>query len=356
MKAWYKETLDSPLLCVERPDPELRPGSVIVDVKAVHVPGYLTAMVDSTEVPLPVPLVLGAGGVGTVRHVAADVYNLAVGDVVALDSLVESHDADHPEDVMMGLGEVGGRGTETDAVRAMRDQWRDGTMAEQCVLPAQSVTRLPGAEDFGDFGRLAFLTWLGIAGEGVLQSGQRPGDIVTILGATGQMGGAAVLVALARGASRVIAVGRDACVLERLAMLDDRVATVPLTGDVPTDAKAMSAFGAPHVVIDAIGNAPDADAFLAGFETLRDEGTIVMMGGTRCDVPLPYGEVLRRRLTIKGSRMYRSETVLAIWRMIQSGLIDLRQVGLQEVGIDDPVAAIDAATKTTGLSFVALVP
>lgn len=356
MKAWYKETLDSPLLCVERPDPELRPGSVIVDVKAVHVPAYLTAMVDSTEVPLPVPLVLGAGGVGTVRHVSADVYNLAVGDVVALDSLVESRDSDHPEDVMMGLGEVGGRGTETNAVSAMRDQWRDGTMAEQCVLPAQSVTRLPGAEGFGDFGRLAFLTWLGIAGEGILQSGQRPGDIVTILGATGQMGGAAVLVALARGASRVIAVGRDKDALKHLAMIDDRVATVPLTGDVPTDAKAMSAFGAPHVVIDAIGNAPDADAFLAGFAALRDEGTIVMMGGTRCDVPLPYGEVLRRRLTIKGSRMYRSETVLAIWRMIQSGLIDLRQVGLQKVGIDDPVAAIDAATKTTGLNFVALVP
>ena len=357
MKAWYKETLDTPLRCVELPDPELQPGTVIVDVRAVHVPAYLMAMVDSTDIPLFVPLVLGAGGVGVVRKKADDVFNVSVGDVVALDSLVESGDIDHPEDVLMGLGEVGGRGEETEVVDAMRTQWRNGTMAQQVLFPKEAVTRLPEAEQYDDPGRLAFLTWLGIAGEGIVQSGQQPGDVVAILGATGQMGGAAVLVALARGASRVIALGRNEVALEKLATLDSRVVSVRLTGDVKTDAAAMSAVaGGPHVVIDTMGDADNANAILAALEALRDSGTLVLMGGVRRDVPIPYGEILRRRLTIRGSRMYRSSTVLAIWRMVEAGLIDLGKVGIVEVGIEDPKSTIERATKTTGLNFVALKP
>ncbi|WP_252107164.1 MULTISPECIES: zinc-binding dehydrogenase [unclassified Halomonas] len=357
MKAWYKETLQTPLACVERPDPECRPGAVVVDVRAVHVPAYLMAMVDSTDIPLPVPLVLGAGGVGVVREKADDVFNVEVGDVVALDSLVESGDIDHPEDVLMGLGEIGGRGEDTEVVDAMRTRWRNGTMAQKALLPKEAVTRLPGAEHFDDPGRLAFLTWLGIAGEGVVQSGQQPGDVVAILGATGQMGGAAVLVALAKGASRVIALGRNQAALEKLATLDARVVPVRLTGDIDQDAAAITAVaGAPHVVIDTMGDAYSANPLLAGFAALRDSGTLVLMGGVRQDIPFPYGEVLRRRLTIRGSRIYRSETVLSIWRLIEAGLIDLDKVGMVEVGIDDPKAAIETATKTTGLNFVSLRP
>lgn len=356
MKAWYKESLDSPLRCDERPDPVLRPGSVVVDVMAVHVPAYLTAMVDSTEIPLPVPLILGAGGIGMVSEVADDVYSLSRGDLVALDSLVESGDHDFPEDVLMGLGEIGGRGIATEAVEAMRDQWRDGTMAQKVVMPAAAVTRLPGDVKHGEAPRLAFLTWLGIAGEGVIQSGQRPGDVVAILGATGQMGGAAVLVALARGASRVIAVGRNEAALQRLANLDARVSVVRLSGDIAEDTRAIIAIAPPHVVIDAAGNVENANAFLAGLGSLRDEGTIIMMGGTRCDVPIPYGDVLRRRLTIKGSRMYRSQTMAEIWRLLEAGLVDLGKVEVKTVGIDDPKAAIDLAARSSGLSIISLVP
>ena len=356
MKAWYKKSLADPLRCEERPDPVLRPGSVIVDVLTVHVPAYLTAMVDSTEIPLPVPLILGAGGVGLVTEVADDVYSLSCGDLVALDSLVESGDHVFPEDVLMGLGEIGGRAIETETVKTMRDQWRDGTMAQKVVMPASAVTRLPGDTPNDDVARLAFLTWLGIAGEGVIQSGQRPGDVVAILGATGQMGGAAVLVALAHGASRVIAVGRNDEALKRLEELDDRVSIVRLSGDIGEDTKAITAIEKPHIVIDAAGDVGNADVFLAAFGALRDEGTIIMMGGTRCDVPVSYSEVVRRRLNIKGSRMYRSQTMAEIWRLVQSGLIDLARVDVQTVGIDDPKTAIDLAARSSGLSIVALLP
>ncbi|MBU4612460.1 zinc-binding dehydrogenase [Achromobacter sp. GG226] len=360
MKAWYKETLDSPLACVELPDPTLRPGSIVVDVLAVHVPAYLAAMVDSTEIPLPVPLVIGAGGVGKVSEVAGDVHSVKCGDLVSLDCLLENGNADSPEDVLMGLGEIGGKGAETETVKAIRDGWRDGTMAQRVVIPATAVTRLPKGERYADssepVAKLGFLTWLAIAAEGVVQSDQRPGDVVAVLGATGQMGGAAVLVALARGASRVIAAGRNEPALQRLADLDERVSIVVLSGNVEENTKRISSIASPHVVIDAVGGSDNPDVILAGFGAMRDSGTMVLMSGTRCDVPLPYGEVLRRRLTIKGSRMYKSQTMAEVWRMVSSGLINLANVDVHVVGIDDPRAAIAAAAQLTGLSFVSLTP
>ncbi|WP_410219400.1 hypothetical protein [Paracoccus sp. (in: a-proteobacteria)] len=73
-------------------------------------------------------------------------------------ALVESGDADNPEDVLMGLSEIGGRGLISEAVKAMRERLRDGTMAQQGVLLRSTVTRLPGAAHYQNLGRLALLT------------------------------------------------------------------------------------------------------------------------------------------------------------------------------------------------------
>ncbi len=80
------------------------------------------------------------------------------------------------------------------------------------------------------------------------------------------------------------------------------------------------------------------------------------MGGVRLDVPIPYGEVLRWRLTIRGSRMYRTETVLSVWRMIECGLIDLSKVEMHEAGTEDPAGAVSTAARSSGVSFVSLIP
>jgi alcohol dehydrogenase len=61
-------------------------------------------------------------------------------------------------------------------------------------------------------------------------------------------------VALARGASRVVAAGRNETALKRLAGVDPRVAPVALSGDRDRDSAAIIASGGePAVVIDALG-------------------------------------------------------------------------------------------------------
>lgn len=89
------------------------------------------------------------------------------------------------------------------------------------------------------------------------------GQIVVVNGATGILGSSAVILALAFGASRVIAVGRDVATLESLRALDPkRVFPVALSSSIEEDEKKIAALAAEadypknegaHVFIDLVG-------------------------------------------------------------------------------------------------------
>lgn len=358
MRAWKLDSTDDPLRLAEVPDPAPRPGGAVVEVLAVHVPAYTGAVASGPRGFVPTPLVLGVGGVGRVEAVADDVVGLAPGDVVVNTSLLSSGDAAEPEEILVGWTGIGGRGRRTGAVESMQARWRDGTFAERALLPAQVLLRLPGADAAGIAPeRLAFLPWLAIAGEALEVAGQDAGDVVVIPGATGQLGAAAVLVALARGAARVVAVGRNTDALARLRAIDPRVVTVALTGDREPDAAAVTAAGGvADVVVDVLGSTPTADATMAGYDVLRDGGSWVLVGGVRQDLPIPYGDFMHRRLTLRGSWMSRPATVLALWRMIVAGVLRLDALEAVVVGLDDPSSALALAAATSGPAYVVLVP
>lgn len=367
MRAWILESVGQPLQAAEVAEPSLRGGGVVIEVVAAHIPAYTGVLLTGVRGAVPTPLVLGSGGIGRVLAVADDVFNVAPGDVVANLSLLGSGDPTDPQEVIVGWTGVGGTGTRTATTTRMQDVWRDGVFAERALCPKENLLRLPGAQSYEHLEKLAFLPWLAIAGEGWVRGEQGPGQVVAVLGATGQLGAAAVLVALARGASRVVAVGRNTDALDRLAALDPRVVPVPLTGDRSHDAAAIaragdagaitrSGRGGVDVVLDALGAAPSPDPTLAGYDALRPGGTLVLVGGVREDLAVPYGDLMRRRLTLRGSWMARPATVLALWRMIAAGTLDLAALEMRTVGLDDPAGALDLAAATTGLGSVALVP
>lgn len=356
MRAWELDETDADLRLVEVPDPRLRPGAALVDVLAVHVPAYTSVLTTGLRGTLATPLVLGTGGVCRVSAVADDVFGLHRGDVVINAGLLRSVDVADPEELILSWTGVGGRGERTADVARMQQLWRDGTFAERAVLPAQVLVRLPGAQDHPHPERLSVLPWLSIAAEALVRGEQQPGDVVAVLGATGQLGGAAVLLALARGASQVVAVGRNRDALDRLAALDPRVAAVALTGDRARDAGAIREAGEPHLVLDTLGATDSPGPTLTGYDSLRPGGTLVLLGGVRHDLPLPYGHLMRRRQSVRGSWMARPETALAVWRLVRSGTIDLDQVTVRTVGLNDPGAALELAARTSGLDFITLTP
>ncbi|MGN6428565.1 MAG: zinc-binding dehydrogenase [Leifsonia sp.] len=358
MKAWTLDSLGSPLTVSDVADPQLREGSAVVRMLSAQIPAYTRALTTGDRGGLALPTVLGIGGICRVEAVADDVHSVRPGEIAAITGFLASGRIAEPEEVLLGWTGIGGRGRETATTSCMRRVWRTGTFAEQAILPGSTLVALPGAEKYPDVARLAFLPWLAVAASALERSGASAGDRIAIIGASGQLGGAATLLALARGAGVVAAVGRNTASLDRLAALDRRVRAVRSVGDRRNDAAAITDAlgGDADVVIDALGPTPTPDLTMAGFDVARVDGTIVLLGGVRQDLPIPYGELMRRRLTLAGSWMASNQTVYRVWRQIESGVVDLGPLDVSHVGLDDVEGALTAAEATTGLGFVALVP
>ncbi|WP_410569013.1 zinc-binding dehydrogenase [Amycolatopsis sp. cmx-4-61] len=332
------------------PEPVLQGGGVLVEVLAAHLPAYTKAVVRGNRGALPVPLTLGPSCLGRVLDVAPDVFHVAPGDIVADTALLDAGEGDEVLVGWVGLGGSGAGSERTDRLRAL---WRNGVFAEKALCAKETLVKLPDAEAYPDLARLAFLPWLCIAASGVHAAGPVAGRDVAVIGATGQLGGAAVLTALAEGAATVTAVGRNEKALARLAALGPRVRTHRLTGDRAADAAGI---GPVDVAVDTLGAAPSAAATMAAYDSLRVRGTLVLVGGVRQDLPVPYGDLMHRRLTLRGSWMSDERTVTTVWNLVRSGVLDLSAVELLTTGLDDPAAALDLAERTTGLGFVALTP
>jgi len=102
--------------------------------------------------------------------------------------------------------------------------------------------------------------------------------------------------------SVVVAVGRDAASLDRLEALDSRARAVRSVGDRADDAAAIGAAlgGEADAVIDALGPTPIPDLTMAGFDVVDTDGTMVLLGGVRQSLPIPYDQLMRRRITLRG--------------------------------------------------------
>ncbi|GAA4836714.1 zinc-binding dehydrogenase [Actinomycetospora corticicola] len=345
--------LDEPgaaLRLADVPEPDLRPDGVLLEVLAVHVPAYTDVVTQAgPRGGVPTPLVMGVGGIGRVLAVGEDVFGFGVGDVVAHVGLLGSDDVVAPEEFLTGWTGIGGRGERTPTIAAMQDRWRDGTFAERTLARASALIRLPGATGAP---HEALLGWFAIAAEALDRADLRAGHEVAVLGATGQLGTAGAHLALAAGASRVVAVGRNVDLLERLVGVDPRVQAVPLVDRAGTTA----AIGEVDVVLDALGPVPSAEPTLAGLDAVRPGGAMVLVGGVREDLVIPYGLLMRRRLRLIGSWMSRRETLLRVWRQAAAGVLDLASLPVSTVGLDDPTGALDLAARAGGAGFVVLVP
>ena len=134
---------------------------------------------------------------------------------------------------------------------------RDGTLAQRVAVPAGASFELP---DGVDAGIAAACGIAGVAGWTPVTrvADVREGDRVLVLGATGTVGLIALQAAKARGASRVVAAGRNRARLERARELGaDEV--VELAGD-DLAARFTEACGndGPTVVIDPLWGGPAA--------------------------------------------------------------------------------------------------
>jgi len=355
MRGVWLEEVGTPWLVADLPDQEVMAGGVLIDVVAVRVPSYTRqVLTGALGYDLPTPLVPGPTCIGRVRELADDVFGVQVGDVVLCNSLYSSDDVvSSPDEILIGWT---GNGSARSA--RMQQRWRHGSFAERACYPSTCITPLPGAELWPRPELLPFLASLAIADGGLRRGRLYGGQTVIVNGATGNLGGAAVMAALARGAARVVATGRRPEGLAALEQLDPRVSAVTLSGDRNRDRDTIiaSTGGGADLLLDVIAHTPTPDPTLACIDALRLRGTAVLVGGVRHDLALPYQRIQRQQLTVTGSFMFDSTTALQVWRLVQSGALPLDSLTVHAFELDRFDDAIERAATLTGLEYAVLLP
>jgi alcohol dehydrogenase len=352
MKAWQIDRLGGQLRLNDLEVPEARPGSVLVRVEAQSLMSYLKDYVEGKLRAYRTPngdFVPGGNAIGVIEAVGDDVWHLKTGQRVVLSShFVARENVPEPAQILIGVTSPGGIADE------IQQAWRNGTLAEYALFPAANVTPLEGFEDF-DLTQLAVITRCIVPFGGLVRGRLKAGETVIVNGATGAYGSAAVLVALAMGAARVVAAGRNQEVLESLAKAaGPRVALVELAGDIEKDAASLrlACDGGAHLAFDMVGGAKDPNSTLAALGSLYRYGRLVLMGSTVVPVPINYMLVMFNSLEIIGNFMYPHDSYLPVLALLRSGQLDISAIIPKVFWLADLPKAMEYAAKARSLECV----
>ncbi|KAA1005365.1 zinc-binding dehydrogenase [Paraburkholderia panacisoli] len=326
MKAWQLERPGGALTLEDIAIPEPRTGSVVVRMEASSLMSYMKDYVDGK---LPIyhapegPFIPGGNGVGVIHAVGSEVWHLKPGQRVVISShFVAQENVANPAQILIGVTAAG-----AVAERVQAD-WRDGTLTEYALLPAASVTPVDDGLDI-DPAHLAVSTRYVVPFGGLLRGRLAAGETVIVSGATGAYGTAAVLLAVAMGAARVIAVGRNAAALDALANAGrGRVTPVVVTGDSAADVERIraAAHGGADMAFDMVGGARDPNMTLAALRSLASGGRLVLMGSMAVPLPLPYTEVMMNSWEILGQFMYPRTAYRRLLALIGAGELDMNEI------------------------------
>ena len=353
MKAWKLDRLGGKLGLVDAPIPAVRPGTVLIRVETQSLMSYLKPYVEGAlgAYRAPEDFTPGGNAIGIIEAVGTDVWHLKTGQrVVASSHLVARENVQEPGQILIGVTSPGGVGD------ALQRSWKDGTLAEYALFPAQAVTPIEGLDEY-DLPQLTAITRCVVPYGGLVRGRLAAGETVIVNGATGAYGAAAVLVAVAMGASRVVAAGRNREMLDQLTKASgSRVSSVVLSGDVEKDTAALrsAAGGGAHLALDMVGNAKDPNSTLAALGAIYRGGRIVLMGSSAAPVPINYLQVMFNNLEIIGNFMHASNAYLSLLALVRSGQIDLRPIRPNVFALSDLEPAMEAARTAGSLEQVVM--
>jgi alcohol dehydrogenase len=349
---------DRPQLTVEDvADPVLEPGCAIIEVEAAFVTATIANYLANPGARMlpPFPFVPGMDTVGRVVAVADDVSGLEPGTRVYCDHWYASHNVSaEPDHCFLGYF-----GMAPGAMRHMR-RWPNGAYAQKMILPAECMTPLGKAADKATAAQLCRLGWFGTAYGALVKARLKPAETVIVNGGTGMVGSSGVMIALAMGAVRVVALGRRRDTLEKLASLaPGRIVPVALTGG-PGDAAAIAeaAPGGAEVVLDAVGTGAAPWSTQAAIDALAFGGRAVLVGsGLSGPLALDYTRIMYREATVQGSVWFPRKAAAEMIAMVAAGTLELSAIAPETVPLERVNEAIRAAnSRSMGLGHFAVAP
>ncbi len=339
---------------VETPTPAH--DGVLVRIEAGMVLSYMDRVI-SGAMPYalpPMPFVPGTNAIGRVIATGANISHVKTGDRVFLSPHLRGDVPDaEPPQILIGLTAMGA----TAAALAMQARWRDGVFAEIAHWPAACVTPLAFLDDM-PAAELIGLAKLIVPFGGLLRTGMGGGETIIINGASGYFGSGAVMLAVAMGAGRVVAVGRKQEVLESLrSTLGPRVIPAVVSGDAEKDLATIrrAAGDRAHVALDLLGSAKSTSSTLACLRALKRAGRLVLMGSAEVPLALSFREMLANDWEVVGQFMYPREAPGQLATLVAEGLLDLKKIAVTTFELADFRRAVETAALMHGLDLTAVV-
>jgi alcohol dehydrogenase len=340
---------------VETPSPA--PDGVVVKIEAGMVLSYM-GKVMSGAVPYglpPMPFVPGTNAIARVIATGANVTHVQSGNRVFLSPHLRGDVPDPvPPQILIGLTAT----ATTEAALALQMRWRDGVFAEIAHWPAACVTPLTRLDD-RPATELIALAKLIVPFGGLQRSDLRGGETILVNGATGYFGSGGVMLAVAMGAGRVVAVGRKRAALEQLRdAFGPRVIPAVVTGEAASDLAAIrhAAGGSADVGLDLLGNASSTSTTLSCLRAIKRGGRLVLMGSADVPLELSMREMLVNDWEVVGQFMYERTAPGQLAALAAEGLFDLKKVVVSTFKLADFKRAVAAAALMQGLDLTAVVP
>lgn len=328
----------APASVVQLLTPHPAPGTVILKPLYSNLVSYAKEVFcngNPRKYNYPLPIVPGTNAIARVAAVASDTPHLKPDMLVYTSGIIRPRDNIRATPNLQGIQ----MGFTPEHEALMKDEWRNGCWAEIVKVPAENVHILNEkqlTEKLGyDLVDLGYLSTLAVAYGGLDDVNLCPGETVIIAPATGNFGSAAVQVALAMGAGKVIAMGRNLDKLKQLQEFDHRVTTVAISGNFDQEMKELQDKSPVDVYFDISSNLQDKPSYIqAALMSLRPGGRMSIMGGFAGPIELPYIMIMYKGITIKGTFMYSREQAEKLIKLVESGLLPIGKRGnIQVTGV-----------------------
>jgi alcohol dehydrogenase len=329
---------DNQLKLVDAPQPEMGPHDVLVEIDAAYVAPFQNDLIpaDTAFVTPERPFAPGLDAIGRIVAIGRDVSGLALGDAVFVDCFIDAGWDGHS-----GEAAFAGNFAVSASAETLLHTWRHGTFASHIHVPSANVTLVGPALPFASAETLCRLGWLGTGLGAFRNGGFQPGMTVAVIGASGQVGSSAMMVGLALGAGRMIAVGRDPA---RLAPMVELAPNVAVSDTVPS--------GCDLVIVASDGDcAPMIETALA---QVRRKGTVVMVASPG-HPPQASGLVLRE-VTLRGSFWFEPSAISDLVNLIAEGALDMSVFVPHPYPLADVNTALGACRGMQPLHHAVLVP
>ncbi|MCZ7525662.1 MAG: zinc-binding dehydrogenase [Acidimicrobiia bacterium] len=318
----------------EVPYPEPGPGEVVVAVAACGICGSDVHFLEDVPVPGPLPMTLGHEAAGIVEALGEGVEGWTPGDRVALSL-----------DGGCGTCRTCRAGSPNACLSLVVPGLHcDGAFAEALRVPAGGLVRVP---DEVSLSSAAVATDCVATPFHALRcrGGLREGETVAVVGAGG-LGSAAIALAGALGAGRVVAVDRSEAALER-AKRAGATTVLATPGEDPVPAVHEATDGGADLVVECVGT---PETVSVGLRSLVQGGRLVAVGVGMQPPPIDYPQALFSlwELSVIGAFASHREDLEEVLALQAEGRIDIESWISHRVPLDGVVEGLEMLRTKRG--------